>query len=70
MAASAIPLVLQTWPSANGVKHVGGRSVPPPTWCLHSTSVVPRKARTVTAAQEVLDHPSVAGWPEPSLTEH
>ena len=70
MATSAIPLVFQTWPSANGVKHVGGCSVPPPTWCLYSNCVVPRKALSTTVAQEVLDHPFVAGWPEPSLTEH
>ena len=70
VATSAIPLVFQTWPSANGVKYVGGRSVPPPTWCLYSTGVIPRQALTFTAAQEILDHPFVAGWPEPALTLH
>ena len=67
MAASAIPMVLQTWPSAIGVEHVGGCSVPPPTWCLDSNCVVPRKALIATAAHEVLGHPFAAGWPDSCL---
>ena len=47
---------------------MGGCSVPPPTWCLNSNCVVPRKALVAAAAREVLGHPYAAGWPDSCLT--